>query len=821
MAFKFFYLRKNMLFMIIIIFLAKLKVFNFSQCEDDDDLNSKTCFNDIIKFDNKKYRAGQICVNKNNDLIIEYSDEYPGNSRIFYYIKENGHGFFPNEETIKEISLIDDKIINRYESINAFVSIESDINKEKQYLLSISSDKSVTELHDLEIGTYQLWLTTDFLNIEENRYILSIRFSLLEWKNTNIYLLVFVQKAGSDSQGNDFSNSYTIKKFSFKKEKNEIKINHLMQIEDKCMYNVRIVSACMVDFYDVLIVSYISKNLELAVKFYNSTLTEINSYIVDTIINPRNGIFYKLIVCKDDYISLIFFKDGNDEYAIKFVFKRIIKNINNEFYLEPINAHYGLGLYLKPYISLNDYHKINENVFIFVSTFDYTKLFIFKIETYNNYRSHFTKQYLFNLASPINNKKFTKELSLGMYNGFLFFTSTISSNIDSADDFSSYLIFFGYANGTDFTMNISSYLADIDGYDYNKDIVKYLLEFASIDNNIFSYSLIRKIKLVSIPKEIIIYNKNDHSQAILNGTIIDEGNYVLYQNKEVIKTNKLYELEYQYLVEESFENRQILYGRVNKLSMKLCHEFCDSCYQLGISENEQYCLSCLEQYAYNYFSYFNIFKSICVPEGYYYDKEVEQLIKCDTVQYKYYYNITDNNKRICFKYDYECPTSYNFLDKSDNECFNYIYSLYEDLNEDYTNYVISNLASLLNAYVFVDVSQNPKIFKTNHSTHEPIDLIDSINNVKKDNRKYYEFYREIRGILGTVKDMHLNIFSLKSPNKRKLEGVSACIPFSFYIDKDSNDNKVKVYIKYFENCAKYYNDEIKNYVWTKSETKLL
>ena len=682
MAFKFFYLRKNMLFMIIIIFLAKLKVFKFSQCEENDDLNSKTCFNDIIKFDNKKYRAGQICVNKNNDLIIEYSDDYPGNSRIFYYIKENGHGFFPNEETIKEISLIDDKIINRYESINAFVSIESDINKEKQYLLSISSDKSVTELHDLEIGTYQLWLTTDFLNIEENRYILSSRFSLLEWKNTNIYLLVFVQKAGSDSQGNDFSNSYTIKKFSFKKEKNEIKINHLMQIEDKCMYNVRIVSACMVDFYDVLIVSYISKNLELAVKFYNSTLTEINSYIVDTIINPRNGIFYKLIVCKDDYISLIFFKDGNDEYAIKFVFKRIIKNINNEFYLEPLNAHYGLGLYLKPYISLNDYHKINENVFIFVSTFDYTKLFIFKIETYNNYRSHFTKQYLFNLASPINNKKFTKELSLGMYNGFLFFTSTISSNIDSADDFSSYLIFFGYANGTDFTMNISSYLADIDGYDYNKDIVKYLLEFASIDNNIFSYSLIRKIKLVSIPKEIIIYNKNDHSQAILNGTIIDEGNYVLYQNKEVIKTNKLYELEYQYLVEESFENRQILYGRVNKLSMKLCHEFCDSCYQLGISENEQFCLSCLEQYAYNYFSYFNIFKSICVPEGYYYDKEVEQLIKCDTVQYKYYYNITDNNKRICFKYDYECPTSYNFLDKSDNECFNYIYSLYEDLNED-------------------------------------------------------------------------------------------------------------------------------------------
>lgn len=213
-----------------------------------------------------------MCLNKNNDLIIEYSDDHPGNSRIFYYIKENGHGFFQNEEARKEISLTGYKIINRYESINAFVSLESDINKEKRYLLSISSDKSVTELHDMEIGTYQLWLTTEFLNIEENRYILSRRFSLFEWKKTNIYLLVFVQKAGSDSQGNDFSNSYTIKKFSFKKEKDEIIINHLKQIEDKCMYNVRIVSACIVDFYDVLVVAYIAENLELSVKFYSSVV---------------------------------------------------------------------------------------------------------------------------------------------------------------------------------------------------------------------------------------------------------------------------------------------------------------------------------------------------------------------------------------------------------------------------------------------------------------------------------------------------------------------------------------------------------------------
>ena len=823
MAFKFFDSKKNFFLMIILIFFTKLKSYNFSKCSSNDDFNSKTCFNNIIKFDSKKYRAGQICTNKNNDLIIEYSDASPGNSRLFYSLKENGHGFFPNEETTKEINITGDKIYNRYESINAFVSIESDKKKEKQYLLSISCNKSLTELHDIEGGTYQQWLTTEFLNIEENRYIISLRFSLLEWKNTNIYFLVFIQKAGSDSDGNDFSNSYTIKKFSLKKENGKIKINHLLKIEDKCMYNVQVISATIVDIYDILIVAYVNENKKLAVKFYNSNLKENTSfynYNIDPILNPGTGLFYKLITCKDDYISIIFFQNMYDGNSIKIKFIKIIKDSGNQFYLENLDAHYGFGIYLKQYISLNDYYKINDDTFIFVSTIDYTQLYIVIIKTKKNYTSHSIKEYQFNLASSTNNIKFTKELSLGMYKGFLLFTSTISTNIDYADDFSSYLIFIGYANGTDFTVDISPYFADIEGYDINNDIVKFLLEHASIDNNVFNYNLIRKIKLISIPKEIIIYNKNDLIQPIPNGTIIDEGNYLLYQNKKITKTNKLYELEYQYMVQDPFNNSQILFGRVNKFSMKLCHEFCDSCQQLGISNNVQNCLSCLESYTYDYFIYFNIFHSNCVPEGYYYDKELNQLIQCETVQYKYYYNLTDNNKRICFKYEYECPTSYNILDQNDNECFNYIDTLYEDLSEDYTNKVISNLSSLLNAYVFLDIAKNPKKFKTTHSTHEPTDLIDSLKKVKRDNRQYYEFYREIKEILGSVKDMHFNIYSIQSPTDRLLSAISVCIPFSFYVEKDNNDNKIKVYIKYFEECAKYYSDDIKNYVWTKSETKV-
>jgi len=60
-------------------------------------------------------------------------------------------------------------------------------------------------------------------------------------------------------------------------------------------------------------------------------------------------------------------------------------------------------------------------------------------------------------------------------------------------------------------------------------------------------------------------------------------------------------------------------------------------------------------------------------------KKLSKLIECKSVEYKYYFNKTDNNKRICFKYDYDCPISYNYMDQNSNECSNYIYSLYEDL----------------------------------------------------------------------------------------------------------------------------------------------
>ena len=93
-------------------------------------------------------------------------------------------------------------IIGRYECINEFVYLKTDSNKEKQYLFSISSFLSLTEIHDIENNSYKQWITTDFLGItNKHRYIFSYRFSLLELNN--VYFCVYVQYEGTNEKKED------------------------------------------------------------------------------------------------------------------------------------------------------------------------------------------------------------------------------------------------------------------------------------------------------------------------------------------------------------------------------------------------------------------------------------------------------------------------------------------------------------------------------------------------------------------------------------------------------------------------------------------
>ena len=157
------------LFVILFIFSSIISSVNLD-CPKGIVINDQSCFNDLITI-KKNFRAGNFAINKNGDMIIEYSNDKDSkrNIRLFYGIKKNGRYFFPEEEAYREKEINNPysnrNIVARYEARNIFVSVESDTNKEKEYLFSTSSYETLTELHDLENDeVYNNYFKTYYIN---------------------------------------------------------------------------------------------------------------------------------------------------------------------------------------------------------------------------------------------------------------------------------------------------------------------------------------------------------------------------------------------------------------------------------------------------------------------------------------------------------------------------------------------------------------------------------------------------------------------------------------------------------------------------------
>ena len=134
--------KKNCLIFIILLSLTQIQEINGAVCSKDSKIKKgDTCFNEIIEI---KGRSGQFGLRKDGVLLIEYSDE---GKRIFYGLKPNGRGFFPDENSMYEIEEIDrdGDSYKRYESKNMLVSLKDD-SEGKQYVFSVSTYKGLTEL---------------------------------------------------------------------------------------------------------------------------------------------------------------------------------------------------------------------------------------------------------------------------------------------------------------------------------------------------------------------------------------------------------------------------------------------------------------------------------------------------------------------------------------------------------------------------------------------------------------------------------------------------------------------------------------------------
>ena len=130
------------------------------------------------------------------------------------------------------------------------------------------------------------------------------------------------------------------------------------------------------------------------------------------------------------------------------------------------------------------------------------------------------------------------------------------------------------------------------------------------------------------------------------------------------------------------------------------------------------------------------------------------------------------------------------------------------ISENNCSIVIDSLVELFKeGYVYTDIKKNPP----NKDYFGATDIIKELKNIPIENRKYYDFFRDIKRIFGKIKDGHLAIFASKSPNNYNLKRMAMCLPFSFYI-KGENRSDAKIYIKKFERCLNFFDEDIQNFV---------
>ena len=347
----------------------------------------------------------------------------------------------------------------------------------------------------------------------------------------------------------------------------------------------------------------------------------------------------------------------------------------------------------RPDVQSNGLYKLSDNRVVLFTTDDYDGidngcLHMFLIDLYNTYNEYKMRHYKFDYPE----KRFAKEMDASIYNGYIVFTATLSNN--AQNETFAIMMLFGFANGTDHIIDISPYLMDTGSYDSSNNLYEYLMTTMRIDNNIFGYERIEGIRLISICDELKLYKDNQASNTLPPNDVFD-ANLRLEQNKNITKKeDKLYTLEYQFMVKEptydklyqmpievihkdsSFSganeySQNTLNGRVNILKFKLCHRYCIECKEYGLNDDHQKCETCKNEYTYDYLAYVNKFTGNCVPQNYMYDEENHKLQLCTEAHYKYYFNVTRNNEKYCFKYDYDCPDVYHYLKESTNECINY------------------------------------------------------------------------------------------------------------------------------------------------------
>ena len=295
-------------------------------------LTDASILNAAIIFNHNNWRAGHASINKNGDMIIEFSlDTQEGKSRLFYGLQKNGRYYFTDEPFFKEIEEMrcdncdnDNIYRRRYESRNLFISLINDTEKSKQYLFSMTSSKGLVELIDIDNNfEYHAWDSLKFFNLTSSIY--SYEYSLFELGESNTYITTFRTSDGFDADNNEHSNTVTISKFCI----GAFNIDNELQIKSISISNAnsdRVVTAFQLDLTKLTIVTHVTNNEPKTLNFrhYNDDLEfQVEKQFSEMVnLHHGHGVFFKGISMPNDHSVLAFHNNGRDGHRLSSQLKK-------------------------------------------------------------------------------------------------------------------------------------------------------------------------------------------------------------------------------------------------------------------------------------------------------------------------------------------------------------------------------------------------------------------------------------------------------------------------------------------------------------------
>ena len=148
----------------------------------------------------------------------------------------------------------------------------------------------------------------------------------------------------------------------------------------------------------------------------------------------------------------------------------------------------------------------------------------------------------------------------------------------------------------------------------------------------------------------------------------------------------------------------------------------------------------------------------------------------------------------------------------------------EKVSEEYCNYVIGNITALIQeGYVYLDFLKAPKQPEGKENYFPKVDLISELNNIKRTNRTFFDFYVDIQNVINKARDMH---FSITVNENEDLYNYYYCIPFYYYVKEVFDENNIlnDTYLTiklYTESCQNGYSNETLNKLEELLDKKIL